>query len=116
MVKYRTTRKHILDNFKPIIKIGYCNAYHLLKYEKATAFTAGVYGWNSDIYHIQTDNDLVTICTGYRAFGDIKPSYMHIKKFDDEAREIQDQIYDNRETKEKLTRELLISFIREVTT
>lgn len=61
-MKYRTTRKAIVNGSAHMISIGYCDAASLLINHQPIAYTAGVYGWNFDVYEI----DGVTICTGYR--------------------------------------------------
>lgn len=61
-MKYKTTRKAIVDGCSNIISIGYCDAAHLLRTVDPSAYTCGVYGWNFDVYHVNG----LTICTGYR--------------------------------------------------
>ena len=80
-----------------------------------------MYGWNADIYHING----VTIVTGYRPFGNIRPNYETTKRYDDLAQEIVNAPYKDKlntieeyreETKnrdEKLDA-LLNDFIKEV--
>lgn len=67
MMKYQTTRKQVKLLNDNIIAIGYENAGALLKYKEPYAYTAGIYGWNADIYEV----DGLTIVTGYRPFGDL---------------------------------------------
>jgi len=62
-----TTRNYIMNNYK-VIEIGYCKAQELLRYQDRAYYTAGVYGWNSDIYIFNG----VAISTGYRPFGHVK--------------------------------------------
>ena len=63
-MKYRTTAKAIRNEYGKnlIISLGYCEAQNLLSYLEPSAYTAGVYGWNFDIYEVHG----VAICTGYR--------------------------------------------------
>ncbi len=61
-MKFRTTAKAIKEGYAKILTIGYCDMHGLLHYQNAMAYTAGVYGWNFDLYYI----DGVAICTGYR--------------------------------------------------
>lgn len=49
-MKFRTTKKAIMANYGNVIKVDYCDLQNLLKYESPIAYTAGVYGWNADIY------------------------------------------------------------------
>ena len=66
-MKHVTTRKNIVAQYgiNNILCIPYADLQTLLKFENATAYTSGTYGWNADIYEI----DGVAICTGYRPFG-----------------------------------------------
>lgn len=71
-MKIKVTKKSIMETYPYVIKIGYCNAYNLLKGHTARMYTAGVYGWNSDIYIMDEDTVVVT---GYRPFGNISVDY-----------------------------------------
>ena len=61
-MKYRTTRKAIINGCINIKSVGYCDLCHLLRNHEPNAYTCGVYGWNFDVYEVYG----VTICTGYR--------------------------------------------------
>ena len=61
-MKFKTTRKAIVNGSAKIICVGYCDAQALLNNHSPIAYTCGVYGWNFDVYEV----DGVTICTGYR--------------------------------------------------
>lgn len=61
-MKYRTTRKAIVNGCANIKSAGFCDLQHLLKNHEPTAYACGVYGWNFDVYEVYG----VTICTGYR--------------------------------------------------
>lgn len=61
-MKYRTTRKAIVNGCINIKCVGYSDLYHLLRNHEPSAYTCGVYGWNFDVYEVYG----VTICTGYR--------------------------------------------------
>lgn len=65
-MKTRTTKKAIMTSYRNVIKVGYCDLQQALKGLEPNYYTAGVYGWNADIYVI--DNDTVLV-TGYRPFG-----------------------------------------------
>lgn len=58
-----------MSAYRNIIKVGYCDMQDALKWREPNFYTAGVYGWNSDVYVI--DNDTV-IVTGYRPFGNME--------------------------------------------
>lgn len=65
-MKFKTTKKAIMNSGSKVYAIGYCNLQYLLRAYTPIAYTAGVYGWNADIYFI----DSVYIVTGYRPFGE----------------------------------------------
>lgn len=72
MAKMNVTRKWVCNSFTNIISVPYCALQDLLKYESPSWFTSGIYGWNVDVYMIDFDTCIVT---GYRPFGNIRPSY-----------------------------------------
>lgn len=47
---------------RPTVRVGYCDLYGALSGIDPDYYTAGVYGWNCDVYTIAG----LTICTGYR--------------------------------------------------
>lgn len=55
--------------FDNVIKVGYCDMQDALKWREPNFYTAGVYGWNADVYVIDIDTVIVT---GYRPFGNIE--------------------------------------------
>lgn len=61
-MKYKTTRKAIVNGCSNIRCAGYCDLSHILRYHDPVAYTSGVYGWNFDVYEVYG----ITICTGYR--------------------------------------------------
>lgn len=63
MEKVRFTRNMLTG--KPVIKISYCGAWYLLKDLQPVGYTAGVYGWNADVYDVPG----AWIVTGYRFYG-----------------------------------------------
>lgn len=79
-MKYKTTKRDTLRGYSTVIEVGYAQLQNLLAYREPVAYTAGIYGWNADIY--QTDTRGVVICTGYRPFGGCKPSYELVRKYD----------------------------------
>lgn len=64
-MKYRTTRRDVMNGYYKVFSVGYCDLQNLLSRDSAVAYTCGVYGWNADIYDFGT----YAICTGYRPFG-----------------------------------------------
>lgn len=61
-MKYKTTRKAIVNGCENIKYAGFCDLCYLLSNHEPTAYTCGIYGWNFDVYTVYG----VTICTGYR--------------------------------------------------
>ena len=61
-MKYKTTRKAIVNGSVNVRSAGYCDLSHLLTNHSPVAYTCGVYGWNFDVFEVYG----VTICTGYR--------------------------------------------------
>ena len=61
-MKFKTTRKAIVNGSSNIVSVGYCDLSTLLRYHSPIAYTSGVYGWNFDVYEVNG----LTICTGYR--------------------------------------------------
>ena len=109
-MKTQTTNKQIRNNYKTIIKVGYCNLQRLLMREQVRYYTAGVNGWNSDIYIIEN----VAISTGYNPIGSIKPSYEVLCKYEEKAKQITNKYMDY-EKQKKMLYKLIIKFIDEVT-
>lgn len=72
MTKMNVTQKFVRSSFTNIICVPYCGLQDLLKYEYPSWFTSGIYGWNADVYIINNDTCIVT---GYRPFGNIRPTY-----------------------------------------
>lgn len=71
-MKYKTTKTAVMNGYARVYCARYCQLQHLLRYSEAVAYTAGIYGWNSDIFDLGAlANSFadVAICTGYRPFG-----------------------------------------------
>lgn len=67
-MKTRITKKAIMSTYSNVIKVGYCDLQDALKGREPNFYTAGVYGWNADVYVIDCDTVIVT---GYRPFGNV---------------------------------------------
>lgn len=61
-MKYKTTRKAVVNGSVNVRSAGYCDLSYLLRNHSPIAYTCGVYGWNFDVFEVYG----VTICTGYR--------------------------------------------------
>lgn len=81
-MKYKTTKSAVLNGYVRVYRAGYCELCDLLEKCDAVAYTAGVYGWNADIYDLGLlANSFadVAICTGYRPFGRAIPEGLTAK-------------------------------------
>lgn len=106
----QVTRKFIKEGFKNIIKVGYCDLQYLLQLLNCDYYTAGIYGWNADIYIIDSNTVIVT---GYRPFGNIESNYYINKKYDKKANEIMCQYQKKYEERKEELNELLQQYIKE---
>lgn len=68
-MKTKITKKAIMSAYRNVIKVSYCDMQDALKWREPNYYTAGVYGWNSDVYVIDYDTVIVT---GYRPFGNVE--------------------------------------------
>lgn len=68
-MKTQTTKKAIMNAYRNVIKVGYCDLQDALKWREPDFYTAGVHGRNADVYVIDYDTVIVT---GYRPFGNIE--------------------------------------------
>lgn len=89
-MKFKTTKKAIMANYKTIIAVPYADLQYLLRFENPIAFTSGDYGWNADIYDIGNG---VAICTGYRSFGNVKAGCIACCKYNQAAKDLIDKAY-----------------------
>lgn len=109
-MKLKTTQKSAKEEYKNIIKIGYCCLQYLLYYKSPVAYTSGSYGWNADIYEIGRGS---AICTGYRPFGDIRADYELVREYDKKAKDVLFSNAKADDVRKKLD-ELLNEFIEKV--
>ena len=105
-MKFRTTNKQIRNNYGYVFKIPCCGAWHLLQGREPEAYTAGVYGWNADIYI----HGGVAIATGYRPFGEAVPREL-LKKYEEKAKKIYNNNNYKYSTKQTKINKLLDEFI-----
>lgn len=106
----KTTKTKILNNYRNVVKVGYCELQRLLRTKERNFFTSGTYGWNADIYQV---NHNTVIVTGYRPFGNIRPDYDLTERYENEAEKIICSNLDFEVKDAKLT-ELIEQFIEEV--
>ena len=84
MTKIKTTQKEIKSTYNNVVAIGYCNLQYLLNYFTPQCYTVRKEGWASDIYDFGT----TAISTGYAPFGNIRPSYDLVEKYEHEAQKL----------------------------
>lgn len=105
-MKFKTTRKAIVNGCSNVRYCGYCDLWNLLQNHEPIAYTCGVYGWNFDVYEVYG----VTICTGYRGMPGERLE--GVQEFDEKAREIWLNHYAPYETKRAETEKLLKEFCK----
>jgi hypothetical protein len=106
-MKAKRTMRDIKSQYPTIIQVSYCDAQNMLCMD---AYTAGAYGWNADIYPITSG---VAICTGYRPFGNVKPDWETVSRYEKRAREMRRDLWNVEELEERL-HNLQVEFVREV--
>ena len=108
-MKIQTTKKAIKNNYGKIVRVPYCDLTYLLSFKDAFAYTAGIYGWNADIYDLEG----IALVTGYRTFGDISPDFELTDKYNKKAKEVMDTVY-NYEDCKKAMDSLIHEFLKEL--
>ena len=109
-MKFRTTQKSVKNWHSDVIRVGYCDLQHLLRFEDPIAYTTRVEGWAADVYSIKSR----AIVTGYAPFGNIKPPYDLVRKYDDQARTVATDWDMPQDIKREKINALLDAFIDEV--
>ena len=110
-MKTQITQKAVKANYDKIILIPSMSTQYLLSYSSPIAYTAGVYGWNTDIYDING----VAVVMGYRPFGTIKADHDLCRKYDDAAQKIRHNYNLTYNEQRAELENLLDKFIAEVT-
>ena len=104
----RTTRKNIAKWFT-CYGCGYGDLQYLLKYQNREYYTAGVYGWNFDVFTFSGD---YAITTGYRGMvHHVDRNYELEREYDKKAHDI---IYSHSEDAPEKVNALLEEFLRKV--
>lgn len=84
MPKFRTTNREMM-NESVCYAVGYGDLQNLFAYKNAVAYTAGTYGWNSDIYLLRGNT---YVSTGYRPCGYSLKDYWIVRALDRKASEL----------------------------
>lgn len=83
-MKVQVSRGQVMSNYFAVIEVGYCDLQNLLAYEDARFYTAGVYGWNANLFEVPGTNRIIV--TGYRPFGNV--TAYKVREYDQKAREL----------------------------
>lgn len=86
----QTTRREVEHRNSICIEVGYCNLTDTLREcaDGKDGYTAGVYGWNADIYEFGS----FAIVTGYRPFGKDILSHEFCKRWERKAKAHYDKV------------------------
>ena len=104
-MKYKTTRRAIVNGSPRLVSVGYCDAAALLWNHAPVAYTCGTYGWDFDVYEV----DGLTICTGYRGMPGRTANNVH--EFERRARLIKDDYSRDTEERRAEVEKILHEFI-----
>lgn len=110
-MKYKTTKRDVMNGYAAVISVSYCGLQTLLRCETERAYTTRREGWAADVY----DFGMTAIVTGYAPFGNIKPDYDTVHRYEKAAEKIAYN-YDLTWEEQKTQLSALIKeFIEEVT-
>ncbi len=78
--------RNIVEFADVALCVSYCGAAYMLEGLPPTGYTAGVYGWNYDVYEFGG----IVVCTGYRRIKGIwtTESQELVKQYNDRARRV----------------------------
>lgn len=110
-MKFRATQKEIKAKFNTIICVPYCGLQTLLNYESPIAYTERREGWSADIYNMGGG---VAIVTGYAPFGNIRPSYEVVERYENVAKKVRYDYFLKWEEQREQLKTLQREFIAEV--
>lgn len=112
-MKYKTTKKEVINGYRTVISVGFCALQTLLSLENPAAYTTRAEGWGADIYEF----DGIAICEGNAPFGHIRADYKTCQKYERQAAEILNHptLYREYEWRKVALRGLISQFIKEVT-
>ena len=69
-MKVKVTKKSIKENFRNVYQLSMTKAQTIFYGQSPAYYTAGIYGWNCDVYII---DEFTAVTVGYRPFGDYLP-------------------------------------------
>lgn len=83
-MKVQVSRNQVMNSYSAVIEVGYCDLQNLLAYEDAQFYTAGVYGWNANLFEVPGTNRIIV--TGYHPFGNV--AAYKVREYDQKARQL----------------------------
>lgn len=110
-MKIKTTAKAIRECWGTKLAIDYCGAQFLLSNHAPVAYTCGVYGWNFDVYNVNS----VIICTGYRGMVGKHVDYALLREYENRARAISESRTMPYEERRDAIEALLMEFLSKAT-
>lgn len=83
MKKQKLTRAEA-RGYLGTFQVGYCDLQYLLKYQTASGYNCGIYGWNFDHYYFNG----YAINTGYRAMVGKKVNYKLVEEYNEKGKKL----------------------------
>ena len=111
MMRVQVTKRDVMNQNSFVIRVGYCDLQYLLRFKDSQFYTAGMYGWNADVYQVSSN---VVIVTGYRPFGNVKVEFGILRGFEDRAKAILKDYSLKYEEQAEALDELLSEFLQVV--
>lgn len=111
MMRVQVTKRDVMKQNRFVICVGYCDLQYLLRFKDSQFYTAGMYGWNADIYQVSPS---AVIVTGYRPFGNVKVEFGILRGFENRASHILNQRELTYDEKKEALDEILDEFLQVV--
>ena len=99
-MKVKVSRKSIKDNFRNVYCLDMSKANTIFYGQSPAYYTAGIYGWNCDVYIINEDT---AVTVGYRPFGDYLPEAVEKEMMKKAERVRESNKYNYAETARKIS-------------
>lgn len=107
-MKFKTTKKAIKEGFAKIVKVGYCDAQNILRFENAVAYSSGGSGWGCDYYDLKNG---ICISTGYDPIGSKNEI---VAKYEALAREVENDYNTSYEVRKETIQDLYSRMVEEL--
>ena len=99
-MKVKVTKKSIINNYRHVYVMDETKANTIFYGQSPAYYTSGVYGWNCDVYIIDSDT---VVTAGYRPFGDRLPEAIEKDMIKKATRVREERKYNYAETTRKIT-------------